>query len=678
MLVGRMEHLVHADAPSGVAAGLVTPANPIRMEQGTDLVLPTKPPAPPPASRAASFLQRLPALRSSTARVAQAISPVDPPSTVVDTPQTSAPTETTSARTEPASTPAEPASTPAALTHAEAIADVSHEIAEDLAPDLTVTTEPQQTSRRDAPTSTVQRTARAAETSPLPPMGPRRLGVALPVTPAIHPALPEAEPRPLPVVSRLTQPMADAAVEPSLGGQVDAVELPVREVAAAAAEHSEGAVHAEANGDLPTSSTMHAEVSAPTLATPTGDQRPGVTPVPTAPTAQRSTVKPAAEILPATPPSPGPAPYEAVAQQPVRSTPPLQRSAVARPLAPTTSVEGAPGNDQHLPAEPSVAPMPALGAPVTSRSVPGPLDDVPEPVSPIAQHQAKGQEGHHEASADTTSPDVVPVLAADLQVERLQAGATALGQPSSPALDAGTGRQMPLQRVTRSWNQPPSPAARDSATCTTSEPAVTASRAAEQPNAVQQAFAQAGSHDLTSSVHARPESSPVRVGPPLHTVPRHTPLQRTRSAPIPEHPRRTADSRTSGRPASAPNALPLAQMFSVSLTGDAGDGSPSLPEAQFTETGSPTVVQRQGALQGLAPLPTGENSGESSVDAAAEPAVAAGATPSSARPEPPGPASSPADIDELARRLFDPLSARLRSELWLDRERAGLSIELRR
>lgn len=36
------------------------------------------------------------------------------------------------------------------------------------------------------------------------------------------------------------------------------------------------------------------------------------------------------------------------------------------------------------------------------------------------------------------------------------------------------------------------------------------------------------------------------------------------------------------------------------------------------------------------------------------------------------------DLDELARRLFDPLSARLKTELWLDRERAGLITDLRR
>jgi hypothetical protein len=39
---------------------------------------------------------------------------------------------------------------------------------------------------------------------------------------------------------------------------------------------------------------------------------------------------------------------------------------------------------------------------------------------------------------------------------------------------------------------------------------------------------------------------------------------------------------------------------------------------------------------------------------------------------PAGAAPAGADLDEMARRLFEPLSARLRAEFWLDRERAGL------
>ncbi len=50
-------------------------------------------------------------------------------------------------------------------------------------------------------------------------------------------------------------------------------------------------------------------------------------------------------------------------------------------------------------------------------------------------------------------------------------------------------------------------------------------------------------------------------------------------------------------------------------------------------------------------------------------APAAGPAPTAAAPG--GGAPAP-DLDEMARRLYEPLSARLRAELWLDRERAGV------
>ncbi|MGX9673691.1 hypothetical protein [Mycobacterium sp. HM-7] len=52
----------------------------------------------------------------------------------------------------------------------------------------------------------------------------------------------------------------------------------------------------------------------------------------------------------------------------------------------------------------------------------------------------------------------------------------------------------------------------------------------------------------------------------------------------------------------------------------------------------------------------------------------AGAAPAA----PHGPAQAPADVDELVGRLYEPLAARLRTELWLDRERAGALMGLHR
>jgi hypothetical protein len=78
------------------------------------------------------------------------------------------------------------------------------------------------------------------------------------------------------------------------------------------------------------------------------------------------------------------------------------------------------------------------------------------------------------------------------------------------------------------------------------------------------------------------------------------------------------------------------------------------PESEHRLSDGPTV-QREEAEVPSPPLPTAST-------------VAAG---------PEGTAPAVADLDEMARRLFEPLSARLRAELWLDRERAGLVSDVR-
>ncbi len=57
-------------------------------------------------------------------------------------------------------------------------------------------------------------------------------------------------------------------------------------------------------------------------------------------------------------------------------------------------------------------------------------------------------------------------------------------------------------------------------------------------------------------------------------------------------------------------------------------------------------------------------------------AAPASAPSASSAPAAPG-GSAGGDIEEMARRLYEPLSARLRAELWQDRERAGLLTDLR-
>jgi hypothetical protein len=81
------------------------------------------------------------------------------------------------------------------------------------------------------------------------------------------------------------------------------------------------------------------------------------------------------------------------------------------------------------------------------------------------------------------------------------------------------------------------------------------------------------------------------------------------------------------------------------------------------ETGSPaedgfTSVQLQAADDSATPA-------SEPTDGPTPPIATAAAPPA-------GPAGKPDDLDELARRLYEPITARLRAELWLDRERAGV------
>jgi hypothetical protein len=69
-----------------------------------------------------------------------------------------------------------------------------------------------------------------------------------------------------------------------------------------------------------------------------------------------------------------------------------------------------------------------------------------------------------------------------------------------------------------------------------------------------------------------------------------------------------------------------------------------------------------------------QSAGESAPPAS-ESAADMSAPPVSSAPLPPAGTGPPADLDEMARRLYEPLSARMRAELWLDGERGGMMID---
>jgi hypothetical protein len=92
-----------------------------------------------------------------------------------------------------------------------------------------------------------------------------------------------------------------------------------------------------------------------------------------------------------------------------------------------------------------------------------------------------------------------------------------------------------------------------------------------------------------------------------------------------------------------------------------------------------TTVQLQSDAEPPAKTPAEESTAAPAaappVETAAQlPAAATGATPAGA---PATTGAAAVDLDEMARRLYEPLSARLRAELWLDRERAGLVTDAR-
>jgi hypothetical protein len=97
-------------------------------------------------------------------------------------------------------------------------------------------------------------------------------------------------------------------------------------------------------------------------------------------------------------------------------------------------------------------------------------------------------------------------------------------------------------------------------------------------------------------------------------------------------------------------------------------GPAPAPSPPFPET-----VQRQGA-SGPPDAPGPSPGREPPVAVTPAPSAPATAT-APAAGHTPAPASPP--LDELARQLFGPLSARLKAELRLDRERAGLLTDLR-
>ena len=173
-----------------------------------------------------------------------------------------------------------------------------------------------------------------------------------------------------------------------------------------------------------------------------------------------------------------------------------------------------------------------------------------------------------------------------------------------------------------------------------------------------------------TNAHAGPDSS---QGAPERSVlfdsPRPVGLQRM----FGDNAMRT-DSGTGFRPASSGSAGFASAAFSPGeSSSDSASGVPHFetsgpsydPSTNTITFASPTVQREPEA----APPP------ESAPAAAQAPSTPSGPAPSG--PAAAGPAGG-GDVEELVNKLYDPLAARLRAELWLDRERAGVLMDLGR
>ena len=98
----------------------------------------------------------------------------------------------------------------------------------------------------------------------------------------------------------------------------------------------------------------------------------------------------------------------------------------------------------------------------------------------------------------------------------------------------------------------------------------------------------------------------------------------------------------------------------------------SEPNGTGYEPGTTTITFAAPVLQ------RETDSATPSPEPAPEPAPASAPTPAMGAVTTAAPAGvgHGGDVDELVNRLYDPLAARLRAELWLDRERAGVLMDL--
>lgn len=342
-------------------------------------------------------------------------------------------------------------------------------------------------------------------------------------------------------------------------------------------------------------------------------------------------------------PDPGPRPELLEPPEPLAQAAPPGFTEVALPLAPTRTI--VPATDQpagRAVSDPIVPPGTAgssgrpasvqrslnVGAAVRPPTEAAALPTLP----PIAERPASG------------------VVAADSFLTTISLGAAASG------LELGT----PVSAVGPADESAPPVARRQPASLPSAQRMETES--APVPATSPSRLSSPGiPYPVTGSVSAPPSGAlavgALAVGLPL--------VQRSSAV--------HQSSFTAGEPVASGSARSFDSMF----------GGASSPSGTATEPRSPLLavpaLQRQSfddssasatdvpeAPPATPPVPDGGATSE-----ATDAAVPAASTAAGSAAVPAG-AAPTADVDEMARRLYEPLVARLRAELWLDRERSGV------
>ncbi len=187
----------------------------------------------------------------------------------------------------------------------------------------------------------------------------------------------------------------------------------------------------------------------------------------------------------------------------------------------------------------------------------------------------------------------------------------------------------------------------------TNPPRTVGPTAAEQPVSLQRVLPVAGLHDA-DSLRPPPTVQGFPSLEPPSNIPPPAPQQPTPS----ERPIHTVGP-----------AVSFASMFSATAADDHQAGADGFTSVQLQHAGAEPAVSLQ--------TETSAPAAEPAVDSP-PPTLPLGAEATPSNADDANASDQKDDLDEMARRLFDPLSARLRAELWLDRERAGMIADVRR